>query len=293
MTAFTSDLSVADFALCRQLGLRPLSQVMGSSIYQVGYQEAGPLGYSGVNMTELLTLSQAWNQARDLAFGRLRDEAARLGAGAVVGVDVRSGASQWGEAGTGTAIEYNVFGTAVELKSGPSGPPALTDLPVADYSKLIASGIEPVGVVAWTSVFFVSWSFNLLLGRPVNPAPTQNFEQRHLTQCFYTAREQVMSEVSEQARRLDASGIVGVQIGHNAHSHSVRSRIGEDVSGIMITMSAIGTAIRGDAAHAHAGAHAHAHAGAHAHTGTRTHDGTPPSNHNAFPRPKLKIDLLS
>src|SRR5579864_8621071 len=35
--SFTSDLSVADFALCHQSGLRPLSQVMGSSIYQVGY----------------------------------------------------------------------------------------------------------------------------------------------------------------------------------------------------------------------------------------------------------------
>ncbi len=38
--AFTSDLTINGFALCRQLGLTPLSQVMGSSIYQMGYQEA-------------------------------------------------------------------------------------------------------------------------------------------------------------------------------------------------------------------------------------------------------------
>ena len=38
--AFTSDLSINGFALCHQLGLTPLSQVMGSSIYQMGYQEA-------------------------------------------------------------------------------------------------------------------------------------------------------------------------------------------------------------------------------------------------------------
>ena len=37
---FTSDLSINGWALCHQLGLRPLSQVMGSSIYQMGYQSS-------------------------------------------------------------------------------------------------------------------------------------------------------------------------------------------------------------------------------------------------------------
>ena len=35
---FTSDLSVGEFALLRAIGLRPLAQVMGSSIYHVGWQ---------------------------------------------------------------------------------------------------------------------------------------------------------------------------------------------------------------------------------------------------------------
>ena len=33
---FTSDLSVGEFALGHAIGLRPLAQVMGSSIYHVG-----------------------------------------------------------------------------------------------------------------------------------------------------------------------------------------------------------------------------------------------------------------
>ena len=41
---FTSDLSVNGFALCHQLGLTPLSQVMGSSIYQMGYQSSWGAG---------------------------------------------------------------------------------------------------------------------------------------------------------------------------------------------------------------------------------------------------------
>src|SRR3954451_8566580 len=37
-TAFTSGLSVADFALTRLTNVRPVCQVMGSSVYKVGWQ---------------------------------------------------------------------------------------------------------------------------------------------------------------------------------------------------------------------------------------------------------------
>src|SRR5437868_14120656 len=36
---FTSDFSVAGFALAHRLGLRPVAQVMGSSVYHVGWQQ--------------------------------------------------------------------------------------------------------------------------------------------------------------------------------------------------------------------------------------------------------------
>ncbi len=93
--AFTSDLSVADFALCRRLGLAPLSQVMGTSIYQIGYQP--PLYGLQAEMSELTTISQAWNESRDRAFGRLARETASVGADAVVGVEIRSTVGNWAE----------------------------------------------------------------------------------------------------------------------------------------------------------------------------------------------------
>ena len=40
---FTSDLSVNEFLLVREVGFRPLGLVLGSSIYHVGLQ-VGPLG---------------------------------------------------------------------------------------------------------------------------------------------------------------------------------------------------------------------------------------------------------
>src|SRR5271165_4916689 len=95
--AFTSDLSVGSFALCHELGLEPLAQVMGSSIYQVGYQPTGGMGYAGGFMYELRALSQAWNEVRDRAFSRLAQEAQHVGADAVIGVDISSGAREFTE----------------------------------------------------------------------------------------------------------------------------------------------------------------------------------------------------
>ena len=67
---FTSDLSVNGFALCHQLGLRPLSQVMGSSIYQVGYQSttvADRWLRRRVHVRARRALADAWNEVRERA----------------------------------------------------------------------------------------------------------------------------------------------------------------------------------------------------------------------------------
>src|ERR1700691_3046244 len=83
--SYTSDLSVGDFALCHQLGLRPLAQVMGSSIYQVGYQNTPWPMSAGGFMFELGFLSDAWNEVRRRALNRLAQEAGHLSAGGGVG----------------------------------------------------------------------------------------------------------------------------------------------------------------------------------------------------------------
>ena len=78
---FTSDLSVNEFVLAADDGIRPLGQVMGSTIYHVGWQYT-PMYISG----ELTTLTQAQTQARKLALSRLQQEAKLLGAHGVIGV---------------------------------------------------------------------------------------------------------------------------------------------------------------------------------------------------------------
>jgi uncharacterized protein YbjQ (UPF0145 family) len=256
--AFTSDLSVGDFALCHQLGLKPVSQVMGSSIYQVGYQSTPwPSAMGGGFMFEMQALSEAWNEVRELALGRLAQEASHVDADAVVGVDLRTGEHDWAE----NAIEYVVVGTAIrhnqpdqagghtkgDRYSRPSRP-VLTELSVADYAKLLSAGVEPLGVVAWSSVFFVGASYSTQMMSGVGGMGfTQNQELPEFTQGVYSARESVVSRLTHQAAKLDASGVIGVRIAHGIQ----RTTVGAGTysrGGLMVTFHAIGTAIREDRA---------------------------------------------
>jgi uncharacterized protein YbjQ (UPF0145 family) len=240
--AFTSDLSVNGFALCHKLGLKPLSQVMGSSIYQVGYQGANwPMMMGGV-LTELDVLSQAWNEVRRRALNRLELEAKGAHADAVVGVELRSTYHEWAEG----ALEYAVLGTAVSRAGAKTGgQPVLTELSVADFAKLLDAGVEPLGIVAWTSVFFVGNSPELQMmgGLGGRMMFSENQELSAYTQAVYSAREQTMERLNYQAQQHGASGIVGVRISHTIHPHSVGGA-NRTQSGLMITFDAVGTAVR-------------------------------------------------
>jgi uncharacterized protein YbjQ (UPF0145 family) len=263
---FTSDLSVADFALCAQLGLEPLSQVLGTSIYQVGYQSTG-YGYRGPGVGrgfgselygaareigELQVLTQAWNEARERAVARLAEEALAVEADAVVGVQVRSEAAGWTE--VPGAIEYLLTGTAIRRTGGrhrAGGGPVITELSVADYAKLLAAGVEPLGIVGWTSVFFISLIYfqaereerglGAFGAGMLGAGAFANFEYRGATAGFYGARETVMTRLGEQATALGASGIVGVHIGHTVRS--MEGSGGPGAAGLLASFSALGTAV--------------------------------------------------
>ncbi len=241
--AYTSDLSVADFALCKQLGLEPLAQVMGSSIYQVGWESAQwPSTWGAELLYELHTLSDAWNEVRELALGRLAREASSAGADAVVGVDIRTGTHDFAEGG----VEQIVVGTAVRRtdRSRRTSDPVLTELSVADYAKLLQAGVEPLGIVAWSSVFFVlasgeTQAMGGLTGRLMYP---ENTELVGYTQGIYQARELVVGRMTEQAVRLGAAGVIGTRIAHGISQREIGGGNYKS-TGLAVTFHAIGTAI--------------------------------------------------
>ena len=138
---FASDLSVSEFALLHSLGIVPVTLVMGSSIYQVGWQGV----YYSVP-TEIQSLSHAYNESRRLALGRLLEETQTAGADAVVGVRIEQGSHDW----SAGSVEFVAVGTAVRLPEAlrrPGGP-VLTDLDGQQFWQLCAAGIRPVGIAA-------------------------------------------------------------------------------------------------------------------------------------------------
>src|ERR1700728_1182811 len=109
---FTSDLSVNEFLLVREVGFRPLGLVLGSSIYHVGLQ----VGRWGRNQ-ELDVLSQAMYHARELAMSRMEAEAQALSADGVVGVRLDVELKEFGT----DIAEVIAVRTAVKAEEGAGG----------------------------------------------------------------------------------------------------------------------------------------------------------------------------
>lgn len=239
---FASDLSVSEYALLHSLGIVPVTLVMGSSIYQVGWQGA----YYMVP-TEIQSLSHAYNESRRLALGRLLEETQIAGADAVVGVRIEQGRHDW----SAGSVEFVAVGTAVRLPAALRSPggPVLTDLDGQQFWQLCAAGIRPVGIAAHTSVHYVpaTWqTARAMGGGMMGGASWYNQELVDFTQGVYDAREKAMTYVTQQASALGADGIVGVKIDEHASGRRV-SRGGIECDDLIVTFHVIGTAVREDA----------------------------------------------
>jgi len=229
---FTSDLSVNEFLLVREVGFRPLGLVLGSSIYHVGIQ----MGRWNKNQ-ELDVLSQAMYHARELAMSRMEVEAQTLGADGVVGVRLDVELKEFGA----DIAEFIAVGTAVKAEPGAGGGgvtnwrnnkdlPFTSDLSGQDFWTLIRAGYAPLGMVMGSCVYHIAHQrLGAVLGNI-----GRNVELEQFTQALYDARELAMSRMQAEAEALHAEGIVGVQL--KQHSHTWGGHTTE--------FFAIGTAVR-------------------------------------------------
>jgi hypothetical protein len=170
-SAFTSGLSVPDFAACLQMGLTPVGYVQGSCVMQwrwYGYggspyglgqwgaQSAQRGGYEqqyscphgfvssehrmwGQNL-EQPWIEDAWRAGFGAACGRMVEEAGALGAHGVVGVS-----DSWHPLADLGVLEFHVRGTAVRVDGAPipkgkaaSGQDAGTDGGRAPWTTYLA-----------------------------------------------------------------------------------------------------------------------------------------------------------
>jgi len=176
--AFSSGLSVPDFAACLQLGLQPVGLVQGFCVMQWGWYGSGsgfsrgmnpynmgnqaqgaysenyrcPHGYVsaehrmwGQNF-EQSWVQQAWHSGYDAAYGRMLEEATAMGAHGILGVIDR--VTHIADSQT---TEFHFLGTAVTVDGGPppaGGVPWTTYLAGQRLTKSIEAGFMPVAVVA-------------------------------------------------------------------------------------------------------------------------------------------------
>jgi hypothetical protein len=176
--AFSSGLTVPDFAACLDLGLEPVALVQGFCVMQWGWYGPGsgymrgmspyafasgggggysetyrcPHGYVsaehrtwGQNL-EQPWVEEAWAGGYGAAYGRMMEEATAHGAHGVIGVVDRVA----NVADTGTT-EFHFLGTAVTVDGGPppaGGVPWSTYLAGQRLTKSIEAGFMPVAVVA-------------------------------------------------------------------------------------------------------------------------------------------------
>ena len=228
---FTSDLTTNEFLLARQAGFRPLTQVMGSCFYQVGWQwlPGSSAGWGGGLRTygtqgetwELETETEAWNEARRLALQRLSEEARLAGADAVVGVRLERGSYDW----SGGLLEFVATGTAVRSERFDLGDtPMLSNLSGQEFAALFLHG--------W-------WRAQFGLGG----TRYQNQEFEDFTRGVYDARSQAMLRVSRQAHELGAHGLLGVQIEHSQRDHDVDQGGGSHRRDLIFTFHVLATAV--------------------------------------------------
>jgi uncharacterized protein YbjQ (UPF0145 family) len=239
---FTSDLSTNEFLLTRKDGYIALSQVMGSSIYQVGWQFSRNYTWNTV-ASELTTVSNAHQHAAQLALGRLEQEATLLKAHGVIGVRLTTRSYEWGQ----NLLEYTAIGTAIRLPNTPLPQhPFLSDLSGQEFWTLLQAGYYPAGVVMGYSSYYVSLGSNMTQQlRGWFGSGGYNQEIVPFSQALYTARDLGMYRLVNMARRLNAFGVVGMHIDYNRNIQEYEtenpSRYYLD---LFVHFSVIGTAIR-------------------------------------------------
>jgi uncharacterized protein YbjQ (UPF0145 family) len=246
---FTSDLSTNEFLLVQRAGFRPLSQVMGSCFYNVGWQwMPGGAGYgtwggfgsyAQGQTVELETQTEAWNEARRLAVTRLAAEAKRVGADAVVGVRLQRGSFDWAAG----LLEFIAVGTAVRSQRYDLGEePVLSNLSGQQFAALFEHGFWPVGLVAATTVGYVMTGWRQQRGVAGMFSSWQNQELTDFTRGVYDTRTQTMQRLNRQAHELSAHGVVGVALEQEQKEHE-RDAGGVKYTDLVVTMHVVGTAI--------------------------------------------------
>jgi uncharacterized protein YbjQ (UPF0145 family) len=199
---FTSTLSPAESVVARKVGLSPLSQVMGSSIFHAALP-----GVANNASGELPTVQQAFEHARVRALFRMQQEAALLGADIVIDVRFEGGGPSFEQDTAGTLlIEMTAVGTAARIGAphAPPDAPVLTLLRADEYAKLHHAGFRPLGIAFGGSFWYVRHADCC--------GPRVAREMTETTRAVESAYACALPRFEKWTAAYKADGVVGVKI---------------------------------------------------------------------------------
>lgn len=213
---FTSDLTVSEFALGREFGLHPVSQVMGSCVYHAAIRASMAwTGFTPGQLSSEPVIARPWNDARRIAVERMTMEAAECGADAVIGVHVKTDAREFAIG----SVEFQALGTAIRVDgAGRGGQPVLCALSGQEYWRLLKAGCQIAGLVAATEVVSAIPDVDTQRGQAwgrLSSAGYSNREIQEFSRATAQAVKGAVYELRRQAQSVGASGIVGVTIEHD------------------------------------------------------------------------------
>ncbi|WP_433305536.1 heavy metal-binding domain-containing protein [Actinoplanes sp. CA-030573] len=217
----TSLLSAGGLAGLEVAGFDAVGEVLGTTVMQIGWAGWGGCGARvayGSTMAKILEAeagpvttgaprwaipgfqpyARAIRHGRDTALGRMRQEAAALGADGVVGVRFTE------ERLDGQKREFMALGTAVRSR-GRQRPaqPFTTDLPAQDVVKLLSAGWAPAGLIYGLaiSIRHDDWRTSTSVGRWA-----VNQEVTGYTELLTHVRAQARRDFAARAAALGTDG---------------------------------------------------------------------------------------
>ena len=135
--AFSSDLSVDEAVLLKEIGYEPRGLVVGSAVYHIGIQYA-----NWTTNQEMSDLTQAMYQARTEALTAMERHAQQVGGQGLVGLKLEVQVHQGGH----PLAEFVAMGTAVANPTVKSSGVWVSDLSGQDLYLLIRAGYQPIGL---------------------------------------------------------------------------------------------------------------------------------------------------
>jgi uncharacterized protein YbjQ (UPF0145 family) len=204
-------------------GFKPLSFVFGNVAYSIGVGGNIAGSFKSLKRGEVKEFTEIFDRTRHLALSRIKEEAKKHGANAVIGIETTL-APLMG------AQEMLMIGTASHhpLLDDFRHNPVTSDMTNEEMWNMVNIGYLPVQLVMGVSVYSLGFSGGVM-------SMLQSIgggEVDGLTEILYEAREKALARIQQDAVNCGADEVVGV-----------KTRV-YDLGGGMVEFMAIGTAVK-------------------------------------------------